>query len=405
MKVLLLNQVYYPDLVSVAQHLNDLGEDLAVAGHEVTVLCSSRGYDNPAVRFPRQENRNGVKIVRVPTLGLGKKTFLRRAIGAASFFFSSFTRLMLMSRQDVVVVTPPPPLLSAMAALFVNLRGGQLVYWNMDLNPDEAIAAGWLKANSFAARFLEAALRFSLRTSSSIIVLDRFMKERILAKGVPTSKVDVVPVWSHDEAAHFDASGRDAFRAKLGMEDKFVVMYSGNHTPLHPLETILQAALRLRDDASIAFAFVGGGSEHPKVREFAVLNGLKNVVCAPYQPLEQLAGSLSAADLHVVILGDPFVGIVHPCKIYNIMAVGAHFLYLGPEESHIMDLLRDEDVVRMGHFARHGDVDRVVEIVTALAKEFILDSKARPGRPAVLDGFKREALVPLMIRRIEIVRV
>jgi hypothetical protein len=47
----------------------------------------------------------------------------------------------------------------------------------------------------------------------------------------------------------------------------------------------------------------------------------------------------------------------------------------------------------------------VVEIVTALAKEFILDSKARPGRPAVLDGFKREALVPLMIRRIEIVRV
>ena len=70
-----------------------------------------------------------------------------------------------------------------------------------------------------------------------------------------------------------------------------------------------------------------------------------------------------------------------------------------------MDLLRDEDVVRMGHFARHGDVDRVVEIVTALAKEFILDSKARPGRPAVLDGFKREALVPLMIRRIEIVRV
>jgi len=334
-------------------------------------------------------------------LGLGKKSIWRRVLGFASFFVTSFLWLMLMPRQDVVVVTPPPPLLSFMAAIFVKLRGGRLVYWNMDLNPDEAIAAGWMREDSFVARFMAFALRFSLRASSSIIVLDRFMKERILAKDIPEHKVHVVPIWSHDEASQFDPEGRDAFRRQLGVEDKFVVMYSGNHTPLHPLDTVLEAALRLKDDERIAFAFVGGGSEQPRVKAFAESHGLKNIFCAPYQPLAKLAGSLSAADMHVVVLGDPFVGIVHPCKIYNMMAVGAPFLYVGPTQSHIVDLRAEEDVARMGNFVRHGEVERVVEIISGMAVEWKAGCHSRPGRPRTLDRFTRQALMPEMIRLIE----
>ncbi len=86
------------------------------------------------------------------------------------------------------------------------------------------------------------------------------------------------------------------------------------------------------------FCFVGGGSEQVKVREFAAQHGLKNVKCLPYQPLNELSGSLSAADLHVVVMGEEFVGIVHPCKVYNIMLVGAPALYIGPEPSHVTDI-------------------------------------------------------------------
>ena len=74
MKVLLLSQVFYPDVVAVAQYLTDLGVSLSAAGHEVTVLCSRRGYDNPANEFPRDETWNGVKIRRVPVWVLGKKS-------------------------------------------------------------------------------------------------------------------------------------------------------------------------------------------------------------------------------------------------------------------------------------------------------------------------------------------
>src|SRR5205807_812373 len=68
-------------------------------------------------------------------------------------------------------------------------------------------------------------------------------------------------------------------------------------------------------------------------------NLLSSIRCLPYQPLSELAASLSAADLHVVVMGEPFVGIVHPCKIYNILNVGAPVLYIGPSPSHITEMM------------------------------------------------------------------
>ena len=248
---------------------------------------------------------------------------------------------------------------------------------------------------------MDVALRYSLRASSTIVVLDRFMKDRILAKGVADSKVHVVPVWSLDEAVFFDHDGREAFRRRLGVQEKVVVMYSGNHSPLHPLDTLLRSALRLRENQSIVFVFVGGGSEFARVKSFAREQDLPNIVCVPYQTLDQLAGSLSAADLQVVLLGDALVGIVHPCKIYNMLAVGAPFLYLGPQESHITDMQQYSGIARMGRFIRHGDVDQVVAYITQLAVEVASTTYARPGRPAELDRFSQRFLMPSMIALIQ----
>jgi hypothetical protein len=400
-KILLLSQVFYPDVVAVAQYLTDLGVGLSEAGHEVTALCSSHGYDNISTKFLRKETWKGITICRVPVWGLGKKSKIGRIVSFGSFFVSSFVSLSLMPKQDVVVVVPPPPLLSVLAAIFVRFRGGRLLYWNMDLNPDEAIAAGWMEPESLIARILGSALRYSLRASSSIISLDRFMKERIVAKGIPEDKVHTVPVWSHDDVVCYDAEGRTAFRKQLGVENKFVVMYSGNHSPLHPLDTVLQAALRLSESQAIAFVFVGGGSEFARVRAFAQDFNLPNVICVPYQPLEHLAGSLSAADLQVVILGDTFVGIVHPCKIYNMLAVGAPFLYIGPVESHITDLQQYPEIAQMGRYVCHGDVDQVVDVISQLASDFATAIFSRPGRPADLDHFSQRSLMPLMVELVE----
>jgi hypothetical protein len=142
-------------------------------------------------------------------------------------------------------------------------------------------------------------------------------------------------------------------------------MYSGNHSPCHPLDTLLQAAHLLKSSRQIVFVFVGGGSEYRKIEAQIKDHPCDNIVCLPYQAREELAASLSAADMHVVVMGDPFVGIVHPSKIYNILAIGTPVLYVGPARSHVTDLFQHLHPAPHLYSARHGDAGAVVKHVIA----------------------------------------
>jgi len=397
MRILILNQAFYPDVVSTAQHASDLAVALAGRGHEVAVVCSRRAYDNPALQFSRAELWKNIRIARVNCLALGKQSRLRRALVFASFMINCALTLLRCGTFDVVVAMTSPPLISFLAALLVKLRGGRFIFWVMDLNPDEAIAAGWLRENTVVARVLSAVLRHSLRRAERIVVLDRFMKQRVERKGAPRDRIVVIPPWPHETAVHYDPPGRAFFRERHGLTGKFVVMYSGNHSPCHSLDTLLDAAKAVSHRDDIAFCFVGSGSEFRKVQNFAAQHAMENVLCLPYQPLDRLSGSLSAADLHVVVLGAPFVGVVHPCKIYNILALGIPVLYIGPSESHITNLLRADSVGGRGFLAGHGEVDLVVSHITHAAATRQPTTRASALPP----GFSERRLVSNLCELIE----
>ena len=367
MKILILNQTFYPDVAATAQHATDLALDLTEHGHEVTVVAGRKAYGRKDGAYPAQEIWEGIHIRRVGSLALGKSTRWGRALNFASFLSACLFRLAVSPRFDVVVAMTSPPMIGFLAALFTRSRSGKLVHWVMDLNPDEATAAGWLRAGAPLTRIFEWALSWSLRQASHVVVLDRFMKDRIEAKidtrDPPTTVI--IPPGARDQAVRFNAAGRDTFRQLHGLTGKFVIMYSGNHSPCHPLDTLLGAAERLRSDPRFAFCFVGGGSRFETVRQFANSRRLGNILTLPYQPEESLSASLSAADLHVVVMGDPFVGIVHPSKIYNALTLGIPILYVGPSESHITDLAPAEANGRWFFPALHGDVDRVVEQIAS----------------------------------------
>jgi glycosyltransferase involved in cell wall biosynthesis len=393
MKVLILNQAFYPDVVSTAQHAADLAVAASDAGHQVTVMAGARGYDNPLQRYPRRETWKGVRILRVGSTGFGKTTRWRRAADFATFMTSCSARLLLSQRFDLVIAMTTPPLISALAALFVPIKARRFVFWCMDLNPDEAIAAGWLRPHSLSAKGINVLLDYGLRKADAIVALDRHMQRRLLAKGVPAEKMSVIPPWSHDDYVRFDPAGRDEFRRRHGLEGKFVVMYSGNHSPCHPLDTLVEAAHRLENHPNIKFCFIGGGSEFRKLESYARLRRPPNILLLPYQPLETLAASLSAADLHVVVMGEPFAGIVHPCKIYNVLAVGSPFLYIGPTESHLADLAHLAG--KNAYCARHGDADGIMRLLLA----------ARNSSPRTRFGFaaefSRQNLLPRLIHLLE----
>ncbi|HXL81245.1 MAG TPA: glycosyltransferase family 4 protein [Pyrinomonadaceae bacterium] len=399
MNFLLLNQCFHPDVMATAQQLTDLAAGLTEAGHNVTVIASDRGYDDSSQRFPRRETWRGINIIRIPSLALGKKSRLRRASNFASFLLNCSWQLLRLPRFDVVVALTSPPLISFLGSLFVRIKGGKFFFWVMDLNPDEAIAAGWLKQNSLPAKVFSALLKSSLDHAAGIIALDHFMKSRIVAKGVRPELVTVLPPWAHDDRVNYDRQGREDWRREHGLGEAFVVMYAGNHSPCHPLHTLMEAARQLSDRSDVVFLFVGGGSEQEKVRQYTVKHDLKNIRTLPYQRAERLSASLSAADLHIVVMGDPFVGIVHPCKLYNILRIGSPFLYVGPKESHVSEIAGQLNSGHPAYSAANGDARMVVEAILAEIQA-TLERKPRTV-PELAGSFSKQTLLPRMISLLE----
>lgn len=420
MKILLLNQTFFPDVASTAQHLQDLALELIARGHEVTVLASRRAYDDPRLGFLKHETWRGIEIFRISSTGFGKAARWRRALDFGSFLAGCCMRLARLPRYDVIVALTSPPLISFIGAWLAKMRQCRFVYWIMDLNPDEALTAGWLKENSIWTKGLQRLSRFSLRRADRIIALDQFMQARIRSKGIAPDKIRVIPPWSHDDAVQYDEEGRRRFRQRYGLEGKFVVMYSGNHSPCHPLDTLMAAAKRMAEDKKVVFCFVGGGSEFRKIQQMQARHlspslprsdaervavrtsdnhQLHNILCLPYQPLDQLAGSLSAADLHVVIMGDGFVGMTHPCKIYNILTIGAPFLYLGPKPSHLSEVLDQLEGCQRCARTNHGDVEGIVRHIRKISE---LDGHGeRKIFEKVAARFSRNALLPRLVHELE----
>lgn len=406
--------------MATGRYLSEVAARLVERGHTVTVVTSRRAYDRPEERFARFEMWRGVRIIRVFTTGFGKSAPWRRAADFASFLLACSFRLLLLPRHEVVVALTTPPLISFIGAWLARLRGSRFVYWVMDFNPDEAIAAGWLRTGSPATWLLERCSRFSLRHAHRIIALDRFMRDRIAAKGIPLRKICVLPPWSQDDTVRFDDASRKAFRARHGLEGKFVVMYSGNHSPVHPLDTLLEAASRLASEKDIVFCFVGGGSEWRKIKAMAedaesatnqhpsaipqpqppTLNPQRpNLLCLPYQPWEELSECLSAADLHVIVMGAAFVGLVHPCKIYNILRISAPVLYIGPTPSHVSEILDQLGGQYPTLAVRPGEVEPLVRGILALRQSS--DEHNRRAPATVISSFSKESVLPQLVAELE----
>jgi hypothetical protein len=294
----------------------------------------------------------------------------------------SGVRLALMPRPDVIVALTSPPLIGVIALIMARIHKARFVHWTLDLNPDEAVAAGWLRRDSLMAWLLERVSRWMLRGADTVIALDRFMQARLVSKGVDPSRLHVLAPWAHGPEIHFDVVGRDSFRLQHGLREKFVVMYSGNHSPCHPLDTVLRAAEVLADNPGVVFCFVGGGSEFRRIQSEAKVRlgnpGRRkgNIICLPYQSRKELSASLSAADLHLVVMGQDFVGIVHPCKIYNILAVGSPLVYIGPSPSHATEVLERAGMELSGSIA-HGDVAGLLDQIERFMRAPVRSAASR----------------------------
>jgi len=366
MKILLLNQAFYPDRVATSQQLTDLASFLVSQGNEVSVLADRRSYEDRDKVYPTFDVFEGVKIFRVPSTGFGKQRFVLRIFDAVTFNLMLAWRLVFFPAQDIVVSFTSPPLVGLLGSLFCFFKGGKAVQWLMDINPDAAFAVGYIKRSSILGRFLNWFFELTLKSSSNIIVLDRWMKKVVVEHGVDETKVSIIHPWSLiDPASEIKDSKENRYRLQNGFQGKTVVMYSGNHSVVHPLDTLMNAAKMLRDDPTVIFAFVGGGLRTVEVSEFKAREGLNNIVQLPLVPREQLADALSGIDAHVVVMGDAVNGLVHTSKVYGALATGRPIVYISPKKSHLTDVLKN---CEQTYHAEHGDIDKVVAAIKKIQR-------------------------------------
>lgn len=373
----MVSQVYVPDSTSVGQHFADVAEEMVRRGWDVRVLAASRGYSDPSLRFPPRETRNGVDVRRLPLSSFGKKSIPVRLLAQVLFMIQVVGHGLLTPGLDAVFVSTSPPFAGFGGAIIGMVRRVPFLWWVMDLNPDQMVAAGKLSPKSLFVRVFDWMNRVTLRRAARVIALDRFMAERLNRKVDVSAKLLVAPPWPHNETPPLDDAGLQrlanagtSFRKRHGLENCFVVMYSGNHAIQHPLDTLLDAAAQFEGEPSLKFVFIGGGAGKAGVEQ-RIAAGATNILSLPYQPLETLEDSLGAGELHVVSMGPEVVGIVHPCKIYGAMAVGRPILFFGPRESHAGEIVEPQ---HLGWRVEHGDVAATVAAIRQAA------GLARPER-------------------------
>jgi len=357
MRILILTQVFYPDTVSVSQHLTDISKHFVAEGHQVEVITSKYPYEDKDTTYPVNDELDGVKITRVWQTKLGKKTIIQRLVDYFTFNLVIGLNFLLKRKDfDLVFVSTSPPFLSFITTLICKIRNLPVYFWVMDLQPELSIASGLIKEKSISARFFSVIGNYSIRRASKLISLDRFMTKYLISRGGKPEDIVTTPVWPVIDGNYDGDRLSNPFRKANDFGEKIVIMYSGNHAYVHPLDTLLNVAEKLRNDDRFLFVFVGGGVRKIDVTEFKNKQKLDNIIQLPFQPRDQIKYSLSSADIQVVILGDGQVGYTHPNKVYGALFVGRPVLYIGPKESHVSDILNQ---IPGNISVKHGETEEL----------------------------------------------
>lgn len=390
--LLFVNQYYTPDIAATGQCLADLAEHLAGEGYEVEVLASRKRYGAGQVEAPARELLNGVRVHRLSTTGFGRGSHLGRIVDYASFYISVFVKLLLGRRYDGVVFLTTPPLIALIGRMARSLRGQRYAIWSMDLHPEAEIAAGMLREHSLAARALAWLDARAYRGADFVVDLGAHMRKRVLLKGVSPAKSTTVHIWGGRADAE-PTYGVNPLTRHLGLDDRFVVMYSGNAGIVHDFDAIFEAMRELRDDPRIFFLFVGGGPRRSEVEEFAGRERLANFAYRDYVPRELLRYSLSAAHVHLISLRQAFVGVSVPSKLYSAMASARPILFVGPEQCETADAIHEARCGSVVDPAEGGAEDagrRIAAVLRAWAEVPALrDELGARGRCAFIERYEQ----------------
>jgi colanic acid biosynthesis glycosyl transferase WcaI len=367
MRILLLGQHFYPENVSGAVLATQLAESLVERGHVVTFATCFPSYPKGIVfqdyrgKIFSREMHVGAQVVRTWSYTSPKKTTGRRLANYASFSATVFFSGLAAGQPDVIMSYSPPLPLGLTAWTLSRLRRVPWVLRVEDLFPEAAINVGVIR-NPFVIRLLEAFERFLYQEATHISVISEGFRRQLLAKGVPPRKVSVIPVWADPNEVR-PLPKQTVFRQEHGLQDKFVILYSGTLGYTCALEDALEAARLLKGEDSIRLVIVGEGVKKADLQDMAQVQQLSNVIFLPFQPRARYPELLASADVALVTLNVESSTTSLPGKTFNYLASGRPIVAVTPLDSEIAQFVRE---ARCGVSVPPGQPEYLARVILEL---------------------------------------
>lgn len=380
MRILLLNQFFFPDSAATSQLLTDVARELAERGHEVMVVCGNSSYaaNNTDATLP------GIEIQRTRGFRFARGT-AARLFSYVSFLLLALWAGLTGKRPDLVLTLTTPPLLSVIGTLLKRVRGCRHWIWEMDVYPDVAAELGWITRGGLIEHAIGVVADWSRHSSDGVFVLGDCMKEKLAARGIPVSKMHVAHNW---------ADGSKINPAPFPGEPLLKILYSGNLGLAHDVETVRRAMLGMNDEPAAHFVFSGGGPQRAAMEQWCTERSLRQVSFRSYSSRENLGNSLGDSDIGLVMQRQECLGTVVPSKVYGLMAAGRPILFIGPKGSTPHRIVQK---FRCGWQVDCGDAHGLIDLLHTLQQNRrLVHDAGKAARRAFLENYD----LPLGVARI-----
>ncbi|WP_245911446.1 WcaI family glycosyltransferase [Neolewinella xylanilytica] len=360
MRILIYGINYAPELTGIGKYTGEMAAFFAAAGDDVEVITAppyypqwqiKEGYD----RGFHTEELEGVTVHRCPLYVPKVVTGLRRILHEFSFVISSMRYWIprYFRSYDQIICISPPFHLGFPAIIHKWLKGTPVVYHIQDLQVDAARDLGIIKQQGLL-RFLERAEAWLLRRVSKVSTISQGMLNRVSRKGIPAAEIVLFPNWVDGDLV-FPVARAQSARSKWNIaDDDRLILYAGNLGEKQGLENIIELADRMRDVPRLNFLIIGEGGAKARLVAEARERNLPNLSFKPLQPLSELASTLAAADVHLVLQKKAAADLVMPSKLTNILAVGGHALITAEQGTTLYDQVIEH---RLGTLVAPEDVD------------------------------------------------
>ncbi len=328
MQILIYSYNYYPEPIGIAPLMTELAEGLVKKGHQVRVITGMPNYPQREIyeeyrgKWYVTEEKNGVTIQRCYLRIKSKPNLIDRLLLELSFVFTSLPQALNGWRPDVILLTVPPLLVSLPATFLGWFYNCPIVLNLQDILPEAAIKTGLLK-NKFMIRALEVLEKFAYKKAHTIgAIADGFVKN-LVSKKVPINKIACIPNWVDVNFIRPLPQQAKNWKAIHKLDDKFVVLYSGNIALTQGLETVIETAASLSHIPEIAFVIAGESKALKRLQKHCLACGADNVLLLPLQPREKLPEMLAAADVGLVVQKRNVISFNMPSKIPLLLASGS----------------------------------------------------------------------------------